>query len=55
MPKHYQEVLDHPEDYDSDSLTEFEEDISLWRDEGAFVLCWTEEYYVDQSGDLVSS
>ena len=55
LPEHYQEVLDHPEQYDAERLTELQGDIRDWRERGSFVLYWVEDYYLDRDGDVESS
>jgi len=55
LPDHYQDVLEHPDGYDRERLTELTEDIRSWTDQGSFVLFWTEDYYMSREGDVDSS
>lgn len=55
LPDHYQEVIDHPERFTADRRDVLENDIRQWLDRGDFVLYWTEDYYLDRDGEVVSS
>ncbi len=55
LPEHYQEVLDHPENFSEERLQELQGDIEAWRGSGEFVLDWDEDYYMSEEGELDST
>lgn len=55
LPEHYQEVLDHPEDFSEERLRELQGDVQAWRENGEFVLYWDEDYYLNREGKLEST
>lgn len=55
LPEHYQEVLDHPENFTEERLQMLRRDIEAWRTNGQFVLDWDEDYYMSEEGDLDST
>lgn len=55
LPEHYQEVLDHPENFTEERLQMLRGDIEAWRANGQFVLNWDEDYYMSEEGDLDST
>lgn len=55
LPEHYQEFLDNPEEFDEREKVDYPEDIRQWISDGAFVLWWCEDFYLDKDGDITSS
>ena len=55
LPEHYEEVIEHPERFESSRLEQLQADIQEWRARGDFVLYWSENYYLDKNGEVVSS
>jgi hypothetical protein len=55
IPEHYQEFLNNPNDYEPERQQELADDIRTWIQDGDFVLWWGEDYYLDSSGEVVSS
>lgn len=55
LPQHYREVLDRPENFDEDRRLVLLDDIRQWQQRGDFVLYWDEDYYLNRSGEVVSS
>lgn len=55
LPDYCQEVIDRPEDYDSERIREIEEHVRQWSESGDFVLYWNEDYYLSQEGEVVGS
>ena len=55
LPDHYLEFLNQPENYDEERRLQLQEDIRQWRESGDFVLYWSEDYYLNQEGEVESS
>jgi hypothetical protein len=49
------EAIENPEQFHPAELEEIYSEIPGWVEAGLFVLCWNEDYYVDRSGQVVSS
>lgn len=55
FPRHFQEILDSPEEYDQEFRDSIEADMKLWKESGDFVFQWDEEYYMNREGEVESS
>lgn len=55
LPEHYLEFLANRDTYDEERRRELQSDVDNWLRDGDFVLYWTEDYYLDRTGEVVSS
>jgi hypothetical protein len=55
LPDHYQEFLDDPANATAEEHLHYPEEIRVWQENGDFVLWCNEDYYLNKSGELVSS
>ncbi len=55
LPEHYQEVVDHPENFSAERLQELQGDIEAWLGSGEFVLDLDIDYYMSEEGDVEST
>lgn len=53
-PEHFAEVLDEP-DQDEDWKAQIRKDKERWEADGQFVLYWGNDYWLDHTGEVVSS
>jgi hypothetical protein len=53
-PSHFQEILTAP-DADDGEKADIRESMTLWDKDGQFVLQWGNDYWLDKSGEIVSS
>jgi len=55
VPDSMRVAIEQPERFHPAELEEIYKGITGWIDDGLFVLCWNEDYYVDAKGRVVSS
>jgi hypothetical protein len=54
-PSEYQEFLDFPDRFSEEEKHAYESHIRRWNEDGQFVFCWAEEYWMNRDGEAVSS
>lgn len=54
LPGLYEEFLESPESFDDEARESLPGAIRAWRDEGRFVLSWYEDYWISESGEVIS-
>ncbi len=55
FPSHFQEFLEDPNQFDDEERQHYPESIRSWIEEGAFVLIWDNDHWMDQNGEVSSS
>jgi hypothetical protein len=55
LPDHYEYVLKESGSYADSRKRELMDDIRRWENEGDFVLCADEDYYLNRQGEIVST
>jgi hypothetical protein len=53
-PSHFEEILSDPKTT-KDERRDVQNSITLWDEDGQFVLLWGNDYWLDSSGEVVSS
>ncbi len=53
-PSHFHEILSDP-DADEEEKADVRESMESWDEDGQFVLLWGNDYWLDESGEVVSS
>lgn len=55
LPSDYQEFLDYPDRFAEEEKQAYESHITQWKNDGNFVFCWAEEYWMNKNGEIESS
>jgi hypothetical protein len=55
VPSSYQAFLESDEEYSEEEKEAYARHIQRWIEDGQFVFCWCEEYWMDESGEIESS
>ncbi len=55
LPEHYQEVVDHPENFSAEHLQELQVEVEAWLGSGEFVLDLDIDYYMSEEGEVEST
>ena len=55
LPEHYQEFLDAPQNATDEERLHYPKEIEGWRSSGEFVLWFSDDYYLNEEGELDSS
>jgi hypothetical protein len=54
-PSDYQEFLDSPDRFSDEERHAYASHIRRWNEDGQFVFCWAEEYWMNRHGEVESS